>query len=442
VSWREQFTGRRAAAIGALAVVLIVVIALIIKAQSSYQVHALFSDASQLVKGDLIEVGGRPVGTVQKISLRSDNQADVLMKITAGDVKPLHQGTLLTVRPVGQSGIANRYIQVDPGPDSAPKIADGGTLPATATIPQVDLDALLDSLDPTVRKALQDLFREGARVFHGRTKDVNSLLAYLNPALGQTRAVTDELTRDNAAVGRLVRTGAALSAALVSRRPDLQQGIANAAATMRAIGSENAALGDTLSRAPGVLRQGRGTLASLTAALAQVNPALREAQPSAAPLAKLLRQLPPTTRAATPVLRDVADILPPLDKGLRSIPALAQVAVPALQSTTKAVGDALPIFAGLRPYGPDLVNGLLKGVAGDTTFGYDANGHFVRVTPLVSATGASGLLSLPGVSPSSLSGVRTGITARCPGGAVEPAPDSSNPWIPDPALCNPADDHK
>lgn len=421
---------------------LVVIIVLIIRAQSSYQVHALFADASQLVKGDLLEVGGRPVGTVQKITLTSDNQADILMKITAGDVKPLHKGTILTVRPVGQSGIANRYVQIDPGPASAPKIPDGGTLPATATIPQVDLDMLLDSLDPTVRKALQDLFREGARVFHGRTRDVNSLLAYLNPALGQTRAVTDELTRDSAAVGRLVRTGAALSAALVSRRPDLQQGIGNAAATMRAVASENAALGDTLSRAPGVLRQGRGTLARLTAALGQVNPALREAQPSAGPLAKLLRQLPPTTRAATPVLRDTAAILPPLNKGLLSIPALARVAVPALTSTTRAVGDALPIFMGLRPYGPDLVNGLLKGIAGDTTYGYDANGHFVRVTPAVSATGSSGLLSLPGVNLSSLSSVRTGLTARCPGGAVEPAPDGSNPWIPDPALCNPQDDHK
>jgi phospholipid/cholesterol/gamma-HCH transport system substrate-binding protein len=142
------------------------------------------------------------------------------------------------------------------------------------------------------------------------------------------------------------------------------------------------------------------------------------------------------------VLRDTAAILPPLNKGLLSIPALARVAVPALTSTTRAVGDALPIFMGLRPYGPDLVNGLLKGIAGDTTYGYDANGHFVRVTPAVSATGSSGLLSLPGVNLSSLSSVRTGLTARCPGGAVEPAPDGSNPWIPDPALCNPQDDHK
>ena len=85
MSWRQQLTGRRAAAIGALAVVFIVVVALIIRAGSRYQVHALFTDASQLVKGDLLEVGGRPVGTVQKISLTDHNQADLLLNITASD---------------------------------------------------------------------------------------------------------------------------------------------------------------------------------------------------------------------------------------------------------------------------------------------------------------------------------------------------------------------
>jgi hypothetical protein len=38
-----------------------------------------------------------------------------------------------------------------------------------------------------------------------------------------------------------------------------------------------------------------------------------------------------------------------------------------------------------------------------------------------------------------LVGYRTGVDARCPGAAVEPAPDGSNPWIPDPSLCDPKD---
>ncbi len=40
--------------------------------------------------------------------------------------------------------------------------------------------------------------------------------------------------------------------------------------------------------------------------------------------------------------------------------------------------------------------------------------------------------------PGRLVGYRTGLVARCPGAAAEPAPDGSNPWVPDPTLCDPA----
>ena len=42
-----------------------------------------------------------------------------------------------------------------------------------------------------------------------------------------------------------------------------------------------------------------------------------------------------------------------------------------------------------------------------------------------------------------MGGLRTGLTARCPGAAEEPTPDGSNPWVPDTIALRPeADDHK
>jgi hypothetical protein len=47
------------------------------------------------------------------------------------------------------------------------------------------------------------------------------------------------------------------------------------------------------------------------------------------------------------------------------------------------------------------------------------------------------------VSGPGFNGYRTGLLARCPGGAVEPAADASNPFVPPDAvgLCNPKDNH-
>lgn len=37
----------------------------------------------------------------------------------------------------------------------------------------------------------------------------------------------------------------------------------------------------------------------------------------------------------------------------------------------------------------------------------------------------------------SLFNVKLKQTRRCPGGNIPTAPDGSNPWVPDPSLCDP-----
>ena len=120
---------------------------------------------------------------------------------------------------------------------------------------------------------------------------------------------------------------------------------------------------------------------------------------------------------------------------------VAREAVPALVSITNGIGPLLPVVAGLRPFMPDLIGGFFDGVAANPGGNYDANGHYLRSSP---TTGQGGgltallppLTGLPVLSP------RTGLTARCPGGATPPAPDGSNPFIPpgQPGLCNPKED--
>ena len=82
---------------------------LLIVGGSSYTVTAQFDDASQLVNGNQVEVGGVPVGSVEGISLGPNGTALVKMSVDA-DYAPLHQGTTATVRSQSLSGVANRFI--------------------------------------------------------------------------------------------------------------------------------------------------------------------------------------------------------------------------------------------------------------------------------------------------------------------------------------------
>jgi hypothetical protein len=114
------------------------------------------------------------------------------------------------------------------------------------------------------------------------------------------------------------------------------------------------------------------------------------------------------------------------------------VAVPALDSTTSTLRRVQPIFAGLRPYAPDLIQGLISN--NKTSATYDANGKLLRQG--LNVPGTTGVLApLLSLNVGEIKNSRFGITARCPGAASEPAPDGSNPWIPDASLCNPDHNH-
>lgn len=88
----------RAAALAAVLVVAVVVGVLLLRSPGGdYVVKARFQNAAQLVKGNLVQTGGAPVGKVKTIDLTPDGQAEVTMNIS-DDFAPLRRGTLATIR--------------------------------------------------------------------------------------------------------------------------------------------------------------------------------------------------------------------------------------------------------------------------------------------------------------------------------------------------------
>ncbi len=91
----------RAFALGAVVIALAVVSVVLLRSGSGdYTVTARFINASQLVKGNLVQVSGRAVGKVTEIDLTDDGQAEVTMRITDDGYAPLRRGTTAD-RPTG-----------------------------------------------------------------------------------------------------------------------------------------------------------------------------------------------------------------------------------------------------------------------------------------------------------------------------------------------------
>jgi phospholipid/cholesterol/gamma-HCH transport system substrate-binding protein len=445
----KERAARLVATIAAL-VVLVVVVVVLVTGGSTYTVHAEFSDAGQLVHGDLVTVAGHQVGSVGSITLTGNGLADVALNISDSSVEPLRSDSVATIGQLSLTGVANRFVSLDPGPGTA--IPNGGTLPVTQTHGIVDLDIVLDALTPKVRDSLQTILKTGAYFVSKPTvQSLNGLAQYLDPAFSQAANLSAELVSDRFALQRLVSSSGQLAGKVAANSQSLGGAVSNTAEVLREVASQRSALEDSLQRTPAVLTQGRKVLTDVQASFGKIDPMLSALRPVAPKAAVLLRKVVPFAKAFIPTLVDIRKLVPDAKQALNRFVPVERKGVPALNSLTTALTDFEPILTGLRPYAPDLTAGFFNGVGGAGMGGYDANGHYLRAGVVLQggASSLSGLLNTLGAGTLKLpilDGARSGLTAVCPGGGAPPAPDGSNPWTATDgytaagALCNPSDD--
>ncbi|HWF53176.1 MAG TPA: MlaD family protein [Solirubrobacteraceae bacterium] len=438
-------SGRHAVLAVLAAAVVAVAAVMLLSGGGAYVLHAEFDDAGQLVTGDRVEAWGVPIGTVTQLSLTADGRAAVTLSIGASPDTPLHAGTHAVIRAAGLAGVANRYVDLEPGPATARTLPSGSTLSPRETSGIVDIDELLDTLDRPTRRNIEALTAHSAEIFAGSgARFFNKLLATLSPALAQTAGFYGQLAQDRVGLGDLISTADTTATALASRDPELQDALRGGAAALTAVARQQAPLSDALQRLPSVLTQATSTLSSLRSTIAALRPTLRAVPAAAAPLATVLRQTAPTARAATPALAALNGELPVMDRTLAELRPLRATVIPALSSSTTALRNSQTILTGLRYYAADFLLGVTNGLGGIAAGNYDENGHYARVefvnAPQTAAAGIFSALVPSGTIIPNTFGVREHLTARCPGGDAPPAPDGSNPWVLGSFWCNPADD--
>ncbi|MEA2332663.1 MAG: phospholipid/cholesterol/gamma-HCH transport system substrate-binding protein [Thermoleophilaceae bacterium] len=406
----------------------------------TYKVRAVFQNAGQLVRGNEVRVGGQPIGTITDIELDDSAQAVVTMQIEE-DLAPLHDGTTATIRSTSLSGIANRYVSLEPGPNSAREIADGGRIGADDTSAPVDLDVLFNTLDADTREGLRNLVRGSGDWYDGRGADAAASTKYFAPFLGSTTRLTEELALDQALFERFVTDGAATVSAIAERRDDLAALVGNTSQAMDAIADESVALQRALELLPGTLRKANTTFVNLRGTLDDLEVLVKESKPATRELAPFFRELRPLVAEARPTIADLSNLIrkPGPSNDLTELtakqPRLAQLTASVFPRAIRALDRSQPVIEYARLYTPDLAGWLTK--FGQVAGYYDANGHYARVQPVFAPTVLSGG-SLVAVPPERrLEGFERGILRHCPGSAVQPPPDGSAPIAAE--GCDPAD---
>ena len=180
---------------GALAIVVLIVAYLVFSGAGGTDYHLEMPEAGQLVRGDQVQVGGVPVGSVTNIVLTHDYKARVTIHVDSS-LTPLHEGTIAEVRVPSLTSVANRYMALTPGPNNPPALAAGATLPASATREVVDLDQLFNTLNPKTRKGLQQFIQGSAEQYAGAGPELGKSTEFFAPSFASTDHFFSELVRD------------------------------------------------------------------------------------------------------------------------------------------------------------------------------------------------------------------------------------------------------
>lgn len=434
-------TRQRQLVLAVLALAVLIVLWLLLRG-GGYEVNARFVTGGQIVKGANVTVAGKEVGKVRSITLTDDNQANIRMEIRDKALVPLHQGTTATIRQFSLGGVANRFVALQPGPNSGPKIADGGVIHSDDTESPVDLDQVLNSFTPRVTKGLQDFIKGSAAQYVDdpstplkETTYGNRALRYVAPFFDTGARLAHSVAKDSETLESFLVVSDRAAATLAEQEDQIRAMFTNLTRFTQAVAAESEELDRALAVLPNVLSEGTRAFRDLRPTFAALKDLSKQSDPigenKGKGLAPLFRKLMPLVESSEPALGYLRKMVKQGGKNndltdlMAGQPSLTKKAKTAFPNSTEAMQTGQIVLQFLRPYTPEITSWFSR--FGQIAANYDANGHYVRVSM------QSGLFenTPAGLTPSndrSLSQYSRTGTARCPGAGAQPGSDASNPF--------------
>lgn len=347
---------------------------------------AAFDDVSAgLREGSDVRVQGVRVGQVSE-AFYENGEARAELQLPGGF--EIYRDATARIR--SRSALGQKYVDVDPGTKATGVLGDE-VIPRSRTASLVELDQVLDSLNPDARAGLATGLRELGAGFGGRAADLNELIELAPELLEDLGTTTAALGSEDADLAGFLVAAERLASRFVGREDEIASLLARSAEVMAAFDADGGRpLDQTLKSAPGALDQLRSGLEALKPAASDLSTTLEALAPAAKALGK-----------ATPDLRGA------LQEGrapLSALPGVSGRAVPAFEGLTALARDARPLvpeFAEalkllrgplelLVPYGPEI--DLLFDNLRDTHADGDRHGNWLRaITMMVAADSIHGI---------------------------------------------------
>ncbi len=301
-----------------------------------FTINAEFSTGQAVTpgQGQSVRVSGVQVGEVGQVTLKNGT-AIVQLQIDEKYKKLIHTDATALLRP--KTGLKDMFVEVNPGSNGAPVVNPGYTIPVSNTMPDINPDEILSSLDSDTREYL-DLLVNGAG--QGLKNNGGSELAQVFERFEPTHRDLARLNKVVAArstnLRRLVNSLQRLNTALVQKQSQVVQLVDSSSKVFQAWASQNKNVSRAIADLPGTLSQTTQTLQKVQTfanllgptatnllpaahALTPANDALKQLAVPGAPIIR--DQIRPFVVASRPLVRDLkpasvnlANATPDLDK--------------------------------------------------------------------------------------------------------------------------------
>lgn len=301
-----------------------------------YRFKVAVPEAAQLGLEADVRTAGVSIGKVRAKDIDVENHPNATIATVeviprfapiASDARvALRQKTLL----------GETYLEITPGTKSAPKVKEGGWLPAARVVETTQLDEIFDALDETTRNSFKVWQQELATAVDDRGQDLNDAFGNLPNFAADAKDVLGVLDTQEGAVRRLVRNTGVVFGALTEREDQLQNLITNSHDVFGATSAKQEALAATFRIFPTFLDESKATFARLQTFTRDTDP--------------LIRDLDPALGDLRPAVADLRAASPDLEAFFRNLSPLITAAKTGLPATTDILNGAKPLLSELQPF--------------------------------------------------------------------------------------------
>jgi phospholipid/cholesterol/gamma-HCH transport system substrate-binding protein len=222
--------------------------------------------------------------------------------------------------------------ELTPGTEDAGRLEEGGVIPISQTLPDVNLDEILAALDADTRDYLKLLVNGAGRGLQGRGGSLREVLERFEPTHRDLARVNKLVAQRHRNLSRLIHSLNQLNGALAGKDVQLASLVQASSKVFRAFASEQAGITGAVQELPDALR-------TTTSALQRVQAFADELTPAADALRPAARKLNTANKALLPLGRQIS---PVVERQIRPFVRDSRPVVRSLAPSAQRLSSATP----------------------------------------------------------------------------------------------------